>query len=173
MKVIDYITKAGATLSGIIIGITMVSIVYDVFMRNLFQPTVWAQPLSEMSLVYCAFLGAAYCLQKNGHVRFTVILDILKPDKRALLNSISSVLGTIISLVLLWLSSTMLADLIRSGSTPVTAFAIPDWVRYVTVPFGSLLLSIHFGIQTYDHWISWKKRKGEYNLSKKEVISLT
>jgi TRAP-type C4-dicarboxylate transport system permease small subunit len=169
MKVINYITRAGAVASGILIGVTMMTTVYDVFMRNLFQPTVWSQPLSEMFLVYCAFLGAAWCLQHEGHVRFTIVMDRLNPDKRALMNCINSAMGLIICLVLFWQSCIMFIGLVQSGSTPVVSFPIPDWVRYVTLPFGSLFLSIHFGKKIYDYGIIWKKHKKEDNLPKETV----
>ena len=149
-KILDKITGGFAAISALLIVVMMASIVYDVIMRNLFQPTVWAQPISEIILVYSTFFAVAWVLRRDGHVNFNLFSDRLKPYGRALLNTVAYVIGTLICLVLLWQSTYKLFNLIREGYTPITAFAVPEWTTYVAIPVGSLLLSIQFAVKLFD-----------------------
>jgi TRAP-type C4-dicarboxylate transport system permease small subunit len=143
-KVLDKVTSGFAVVSALLIMLMMLGIVYDVIMRNMLQPTVWAQPISEIILVYSTFLAVAWVLGKDGHVKFTLVMDHLKSYKKALLNTIVSVIGTVLCFILLWQSSYRLFNSIREGYTPVTAFAVPEWTTYVAIPVGCLLLSIQY-----------------------------
>ncbi len=97
-------TKAGAIFDSIIaflarwasmlfIGI-MAIVVVEVFMRYfLNRPQTWVVETAEFGILYIAFLGAAYLLKQEWHVKIDMVLSQLPPRGQALLNTITSVLG--------------------------------------------------------------------------------
>ncbi len=158
LKVIDKITQWCAVASSILIAGMMLIIVYDVIMRYFFnKPTVWVQVVSEYLLVYICFLAAAWILRNGGHIRIGLLIDSLKPRNQALMNSITTTIGTLVCLTLLWQSSERLWKLIREGTQPLLVFSFPDWTIYIVIPVGSLLLTIHFARKIYDSVLTLRK----------------
>lgn len=85
--ILGYISGGFAFLMMVIIG-------YDVVMRHIFDdPTIWADEVSCYLLVGITFLGAAYTLIMDGHVRIETLVDRLKPKTRRSLEFATDVLS--------------------------------------------------------------------------------
>ena len=103
----EALTKLGAffdgtiglpfVLAGVLLMFVMLATSIDVAIRYfLNRPIVWLMEVSEAILVYVTFLGCAWVLKREGHVRIDLLLKQLKPKTQALLNMVTSVLAAIV-----------------------------------------------------------------------------
>ena len=86
-NIFNHCNRALALVAGVVTVFVMLAINYEVFMRYfLNRPTLWTLEISEYSLVYITFLGAAWVLRKDGHVKIDLLVRVLKPRSQIILN---------------------------------------------------------------------------------------
>lgn len=133
----------------------MVSISLDALMRYfLNRPQIWVPEIAEFCLPVITFLGAAWLLKKEGHVKMDLVFVWLNPRQTAFLNLITSIVGSIVALFLVWYGARVAWNNLQIGYfTPV--LRIPTAPILACVPFGSFLLFVQFlrrAIESLDHW---------------------
>jgi len=151
-KIFDYTLKGTAYVSGSLIIILMLSIVYEVVMRYFFNdPTRWVIDFSGYMQYALVLLGAAWVLKRNGHTRIDILSDQLKGKKQRILSAITSSIGFITCSVFFWegLKATWVAYqrhefLYRDIEVPVAPL-------FIIFPISFLLLCIQFAREIYNH----------------------
>ena len=102
-RILDRLMDSFAFLACVLLGFIAFSICLEVVMRYLLnRPLVWVVEVSEYGLLYITFLGAAWLLRSNEHVTMDFLLNRLEGRNLAMLNMITSILGAIVCLVLVW-----------------------------------------------------------------------
>ena len=101
-------------------------------------PLVWAEEVSNFLFVWSAYLGAAYVLAEDGHLRVSVVADRLPPRVQAWLRCASLALIAVIAGTLLWPTLTLLPQLNLTA-----AMRIPEAVPYAILPITMMLLVLH------------------------------
>ena len=104
-------------------------------MNELFE--IW-----EYGLLYIPFLGAAWLLRIEGHVKMEMVIDRLNPKRQSVLNTITSIIGVIIFLVMTWYGAKSTWFLFQSGHYMPTDLKPPTFLIILIIPAGSLLLFI-------------------------------
>ncbi|MFC2047610.1 TRAP transporter small permease subunit, partial [Chloroflexota bacterium] len=88
----DRIVSSLSILGAILIIIAMLIVAIEVVMRYLLHhPQVWVVETTEYILVWFTFLGAAWILKKEGHVKVEIITARLSPRVQAVLGIITSI----------------------------------------------------------------------------------
>ncbi len=156
--IFDYILTLFGFLTSALIIFLMLSVCTEVVMRYfLNRPQVWTVEIAEYTLLWITFLGAAWVLKKEGHVKMDIVLGQLKPGTQAVVNIITSVIGVIICLVLTWYSAEITWDHYQRGIyEPATLLDLPKAPIMVIIPVGSFLLLIQFLRRSYDYLGSWR-----------------
>jgi len=104
-RLLNCIISKMAMVSGFLILFIMFSICTEVAMRQILnKPLMWTVEISEYLQVYITFLGAAWVLRKDGHVRLDVLLNNIGSDKRKILYCLSSVIGALTVLLISFFS---------------------------------------------------------------------
>ena len=112
VAIYDKVVRIFAYLCGILLGLITLSVTADVIVRK-----VWDTPLfgvvecSEHALVFITFLGAAWVLKQDGHVRLDLILGWLRPKRRAVLNIVTSLVGAALCLFISYRGTLTVWDL--------------------------------------------------------------
>ena len=146
-----------ALLASVILIFIWWSVLAEIVMRYfLNRPLIWVVEITEMLLVYIAFLTAAWLLKREGHVTIEIVLEQLKPSSRALINTITSVLCAILCLFVMWYSVETTWDLFQRGTASFTMIMLPKWITLVIVPVGFFLLFIQFLIRAYGYLDRWR-----------------
>jgi len=99
--IFDRVLKAGASIAGFFLIFMMLSICADLLCRRMGHPLMWVMEVTEYSLLYITFLGTAWVLEREGHVKMDIIIDALNPKKQALLGMVISIIGSAMSLYLM------------------------------------------------------------------------
>jgi TRAP-type C4-dicarboxylate transport system permease small subunit len=137
------------TLAGLILLFVTFSIFVDVFLRYFFdRPSIWVTEVSTYLFLYIVFLGTAYALQQDMHIRVTFVVDQLNHSRKRIVNLITSVIAMIFTLVLLWQTSVMTWAAFEGDWRSITMLSAPFAYIYVGMVFGSLLLFFTFLFRT-------------------------
>ena len=147
-RVIDFLVFLACLL--LMFAVVMVGL--DVALRYFFgRPIIWAVEITEYSLLYIAFLGAAWLLKKEGHVRVDVVLNLLNPRNQTLVNIITSILGAMVCLVIAWYGAEITWDHFVRGVPSIQLLHTPRFLILMIIPIGSFLLFIQFLRRTYGY----------------------
>ncbi len=133
------------SLAGILLLVIMVSIIFDVFMRYFFKrPMAWVFEGSEYSLLYITFLGAAWVLRKDMHVKIDLVPNFLRPRARHILSIATSIGGAVTMLVVAVYSGQSTWELFQIGYFLPTVLQPPIFIFMAVIPIGSFLLFVEF-----------------------------
>ena len=145
LDIFDRIINIMTFLAGILLVFIMLSVCSEVVLRSFFnRPQIWVTEVTECLLLYITFLGTAWLLREEGHVKVDIILDRLKPKTVALLGIISSLVGLFVSIILTVYSISVTWNYFQRGIYTPTALEIPVSAILVIIPIGSLMLFIQF-----------------------------
>lgn len=119
---------------------------YDVVGRNLGLPSLaWVNEVTEYALPIATLAAAPWLMWRNQHVRLDLLGALLSPAAQRQVDRIASLLGLVVSLIMVWYAVRMLLDSRQAGSLVMKALVFPEWWLYVPVPIGFSLLALECG----------------------------
>lgn len=155
--IFDRIISLLAILGASLLTFMMLAVSWEVISRYfLGRGVIWVIEFSEYALLYITFLGTAWLLKREGHVKMDIALTRLNPKTQLLINSITSILGAILCLVIAWAGAEVAWDHLQRGLHQPTLIAPPDFPIFAVIPVGSFLLFIQFLRRAYSFLESWR-----------------
>lgn len=132
-------------LFGIAIGAIIAMICLDVALRDFSLGSLpWLIELSEYMLYAGTFLAAPWVLRQGNHVRVDMLFVALPRRLAVRLEQAMDVVGFVVSLVLLYYGSAVVADAWRNDMIAYKTWYVPEWLLFLAIPVGALLLAIEF-----------------------------
>ena len=139
----DSVLRLFAISAGVIIILLTVVISIGIITRYFFNAPIRGMvEMSEYSLLWVTFLVAAWVLKDDGHIKMDLVLNMLRPKVRVLLNIITSILATVTIMGLTYYSGKEFLILYRTGFYQAVVLEIPKAYVMVIIPVGSFLLFI-------------------------------
>lgn len=164
MKLVSRLTSAFDRIldiftffAGFILLFVVGSVGLGIAMRNMGRPLAWVLEVSEYSLIYIAFLVAAWVLRVEGHVTIDVVTNRLKPRTRSLLTAITSAICAVICFILTWYGAKVTWKFVLSGEFVVSVLEPPKYIFLVIIAVGSFLLFIQFIRRTIIYLRDWRE----------------
>jgi len=151
-SIFDKTLDAGAVGASFLLIFIMLAISMEVVLRRMGHPSVWEVEVTEYSLLYITFLGAAWLLRKEGHVRMDILVSALNRRLQALLGVIVSVMGAALSLYLVAFGTAVTWDYFRRGIVQCTPLLTPSFLITLIIPLGSVPLVLQFLRRAYGFW---------------------
>jgi len=139
--VFDGLLDACAWIACGLLMFQVVSVSLEVVMRYFFDVSFgWITSLNEWSLVYVAFLGAAWLQREGGHTSDDSILQMLP----SWVTTASAWFGWMVGIVscgfLVWYGTkTTWENFVNNTYDFFKLRSVPVWPVYAVIPFGSLL----------------------------------
>jgi C4-dicarboxylate transporter, DctQ subunit len=168
MAIFDKVVTVFAIIAGCLIIGLMLLVNLDVLLRGVNHPTSWGVEISGYLLLFTAFLGAAWLLRDDGHVSVDIVFNRLSPKGQALLNFITSIIGTISCLVLTLYSCQVTLRNYQEHIYVATLLQPPSFALLIVIPIGGFLLFIQFVRRTFRHlqiWTRIRKSHGEIEIT--------
>lgn len=94
VSVLDRLGRIGGVLTTLMIWLLAITVTYDVVLRSLGVPTLWAAEVSIYLMIAMAFLGAGATQNVGGHFRVTFVRDLCPPKLRTCLDMLALLLAT-------------------------------------------------------------------------------
>jgi TRAP-type mannitol/chloroaromatic compound transport system permease small subunit len=145
INAIDMISTKAAGIAGMLTVAMVLLIVLEIVLRSVFAiSTLIAHEYSAYFLACLVFLGLAYTLRTEGHIRIGIIVSRLSPRKQAYLNVIGAVIALAFSIYLSMHLWNLFHDSFTLGRLSFhpsrTPLAIPQFFLFA----GSVLLALQF-----------------------------
>lgn len=145
LAILDSTMNAMIFLAGLLLVFIMLSVCLDVIMRYfLDRPQVWVTEVIECLLLYITFLGSAWLLREEGHIKVDVVLNRVGRRTGALFGIISSIIGLFVSFTLTVYGFRLTWDYFLRGTYTPTALEIPVSAIIIIIPVGSFVLLLEF-----------------------------
>lgn len=140
-RLIDYL----AILARIVTICIVLIIFIDLLTVNLFNYSLpWSIEIAEYLLVYLTFLGAAWLLRKDGHIKLDLLLNALQKRNRLCLELFNNVIGFIISSILTVSGIIVTYNLYVRGVKTEAVIELPRFILISIIPIGFLFLIYQF-----------------------------
>lgn len=140
-------------LASFILALLTLTIITEIFMRTFWGNQITGTvEITGYVLVYITFLGAAWLLRDDGHVKMDLILSILKPEIQVILNIITSILGAIVCFIITWYGAKATWYSYQTNYMAVSELEVPIFIIIFIIPVGSFLLFIQF-LRRVSHYL--------------------
>jgi C4-dicarboxylate transporter DctQ subunit len=137
----DRILITGSILAGAMLFFMMLSVCYDVIARYAFNaPTVWADEISSIFLLYLPFFAGAWILKKDGHVKMDLVLNYMSPRKRLILGIISSIVICLVCAAFVVYGFKVTWNMFEIGYKTDTNLRLFKWPIIFVIPLCFLLI---------------------------------
>lgn len=140
-RTIEAASQALFWLCAAIIFVMALSVTYEAMSRYLLgRPTIWVTEIVSYMLVGVAFLGAAWTLRLDGHIRMELLSEVGGPVGRRISDLLMFTVVVLVSASLLWTGWNMTVATFTFGWRASTLLATPLWLPQALIPLGALSL---------------------------------
>jgi TRAP-type C4-dicarboxylate transport system permease small subunit len=123
------------------------AVTFEVISRYVFgSPTIWVTELSSYALVAVAFLGAAWTLGIDGHIRMELLGESGGPRGKFLSDLAMYVVAIAVAAALLYSGYFMVAANYQFGWRSSTILAVPLWIPQSIIPLGALAILLQASV---------------------------
>lgn len=145
VSLFDHILDICFFLGAAILAFIMLAVCWDVIARAVAnKPLSWVLEVTEYSLLYMCFLSTASVLKDEKHVISDLLVVRMSRKNRAFLDTITSVVGAAVCMILTWFGASVSLDKLLTGAYQPTAHQPPDFPLFVIIPLGCFLLTLQF-----------------------------
>lgn len=103
-----------------------------------------AGDFAGFSMGASAFLGLAYTLRQDGHIRVRLVIERLPPDRRRYVEITSLFIGTAMIGYFAYFSCWLLYQTYIFGEYTLGIITISKWIPMIAMPVGVVILFIAF-----------------------------
>lgn len=147
------VENALAAIAIVVLVLIVGAVCAEVVLRTFFaRPQVWVIEFSEYGLLYLTFLGTAWLMRQDGHVRVDLLTNTLGREGKRALALVSEAVGCMVSVVLTVFGVIVTLDAHRRGLFKPTILEFPTWVVLAVIPLGSALLVLRFAHRFVALW---------------------
>ena len=140
---IQRLSVFGGYVSGFVIFSLMCLVTIAVFCRRVLQqPLIFSEEYSAYMMVFCVYLGAAYALREDAHIRVDVVTIRLSEGLQVYLRAFTSCLSIVYGLVLTWKSASLVFYYKEIGQRAMSVLETPTWIPAIFVPIGLAILTL-------------------------------
>ncbi|MGW8195249.1 MAG: TRAP transporter small permease subunit [Desulforhopalus sp.] len=143
LRVVEFLSTAGAVLSGIIFSLMTLLILLEILLRTFFdKSTLIASEYSGYALAAMIYLGMGFSFRKGAHIRITFLRERLQGWSLHLLEIFCTLVGALLCLfstVFLW---EMVHTSLLRGTTAYTVAETPLWIPQAIILVGLIIMTL-------------------------------
>lgn len=142
-QAIGRLNRVASSAAGVLTGLICIIVCYGVVARYIFnRPVGWSEELSAYLMVWAAFAGAAYTLQRDAHIGVEVICKKLPERHQRWLHVGKCAVGVAFCGLLAWKGYESCSLSWKLGRVSVGDLPIPLFIPQMAVPVGAVLLGL-------------------------------
>ena len=142
LRTLDRVGDLGELIATVATWLLAFTVTYDVVLRTLGEPTLWAAEVSIYLMVAAAFLGAGATQKVGGHFRVTFLRDLLPSGGRAALDLISAASTLLFALLLTAGAWKLVSFSWMLNFQTSTLLQVPLWILQGLIVAGGILLTL-------------------------------
>lgn len=150
----DYLLDLLAYLAQALLTFVVLAVSVEIIARYILNYSIkGVVEITEYSLLAITFIGAAWLLKREGHVKVDLILSRVTPRAQTTFNTTTSIIGAIICLIIAWYGGYSTWHHFQLNIHTETILRLPKAPLIAIIPLGSLLLFIQFLRRTYKYLV--------------------
>lgn len=126
--------------------------------------------ITEFTMLWMTFLGTAWLLKNDGHVRVDLVVSRLNQRHQAMLKTIASAISVILLGFMIWYSAKVMLQDLQTGYILSGVLRPPKWPIEIVIPTGFFLLLIQVARNTYGYLLSWRASSQEQQARSDSVL---
>ncbi|MEM9223474.1 MAG: TRAP transporter small permease [Pseudomonadota bacterium] len=139
---LDRLAAALSTFAAWLLFLIGAMLTYEVVARYFFTaPTIWAEELSRLFLIWAVFVASASLIKSRHHIRVSVVIDHAPPGLRRLADIFSLLFVAVIAGVVAFNGAPIAAQSFEVGRTTGSMLDIPSWWMQASIPVGFGLIA--------------------------------
>lgn len=137
-----------SSLLVVLLGGMILLATYQVVARNLFETGIlWGDSLVRVLVLWVTFIGATIASRNDEHIRIDLLTRFVGDRFHRPLARFRNLFTAFVAGVFAWYS---LEFVILDYQDGIIAFAaVPAWVCEAVMPFGAMLISLRYLLQTF------------------------
>lgn len=140
-------------IAGALLMFSTIGTCADVILRYFFnRPIHWMLEITEYIMLYIPFLGAAFVLKEEGHIRVDILINHLNKKTRETLNLVTSFIGGIVMLTYTWFGGEVTWDYFKRGIPALESLKTPMFLILMIIPIGGFFFTIQFFRQMFGYY---------------------
>lgn len=140
---LERLSEAGGYVAGAVAVLLTVLVAASVIARRLLNaPLLITEEISGYMVVAIVFLGLAYTMKAEGHIRADILLSHVPPRARAVLEIIATLIALGFAGLLLAGTWRLVAEFYTQGSLSFRYLQTPLWIPGSLLVVGSALLGL-------------------------------
>ena len=144
-KLLDRINVVLFWAAGVLLLFVTAGTCVDVILRYSFnRPIHWMLEITEYAMLYIPFLGAAFVLKEEGHIRIDLVITFFSERLRGWLNVVTSFVGGVVMGTYTWFGAQVTLDYLRRGVPSLESLKTPMFLILMIIPIGGFFFSIQF-----------------------------
>lgn len=141
-RAVNRITLAGCGIAGFALLVMTLIITMDVVLRYAFTPTKWVHEFSTYLMVVVVFLGLAYALKEDAHIKVDFLVVRLPRRIRDWMKVINSILFLVFAIVLCYFNWHLFTQSFALKTRSFTSVDVIIWPVQLFMPVGLAILSL-------------------------------
>lgn len=142
---IEAVSLAGGLAAGVLIAAIALLMATEIFMRSVVDaPLSFSWEYSAYAMATVFFLGAAYALRAGGHVRVSLLQQMLPRWATRPLEIVVTLAGLAITSYVAWAAIRFAAMSFERGTTSFTPTKTPLYLPQSLVALGLVILAAQF-----------------------------
>lgn len=151
--IIDRITEGMAIVSGVLLFALAPMITVAVLLRYYFKVSVaWSTEIEEYFLYLGVLLASAWVLRNDEHVRVDVVVNLMNPRLKRVMNLLSNFLGAITSVGLFYYGLLATYENYVKGTLTIKVMPIPKYLPFLFVPIMAAMVFFQFLRKVIYYW---------------------
>lgn len=161
MKLIKFLDEhLEKMILGVLVGVINVVMLLQIVMRYVFNNSLpWTEELCRYCYIYFMFIGTAFAVKENSHLRVDSLLTALPKAARAILETVVDVVVTALLVFLFAASVRMVVSAYQVGNYSA-GLKLPLYLLYLSVPLGFGLTVFRY-VQRLVRKLGAKRRNDE------------
>jgi len=141
-RAVNRITLAGCGIAGFALLVMTLIITMDVVLRYAFTPTKWVHEFSTYLMVVVVFLGLAYALKEDAHIKVDFLVVRLPRRIQDWMKVIHSILFLVFAIVLCYFNWHLFTQSFALKTRSFTSVDVIVWPVQLFMPVGLAILSL-------------------------------
>lgn len=160
-RTIEALANLGGYLSGWLVFLMMILVVFEVFMRYVLKrPPMIADEFAGYMLVVISYLGTAYAFKEGGHVRITFLADRIPKKISTWFRLITLIMALFFVIVMIKQSYNLLEFSLRFNMKSSTWLNFPLKWPQMALLIGFLMLLLILIVHIAKNIMDLKSGKG-------------
>lgn len=136
------VTYSGYLSAALVFVLILLITAGVIFRRVIQQPLIFVEEYSAYLMVFCVYMGGAYTLQHDAHIRVDVATTRLSEKWQRNLRAVTSCIAIIYGGVLTWKTAELVIYYKKIGEQALSVLETPTWIPCSVIPVGTAILTI-------------------------------